>query len=209
LGEGTVEERVQSLHQSIFQRAASSEEVQAALAFLASAARNTPPPPPPPRKTQWLYGTGEYDPETGRLKSFASLPHFTGAAWQGGASWPGGETGWAQLTAEGGHPGDTRAHACVRRWVAPHAMTVNIAGLLKHQPEAGDGIRAFITSSRQGELKAVDIHQDEIMMSVTEIELEEGGTIDFIVDIGDVLNSDQFLWQPTIVAGDEAWCRIT
>ena len=205
LGEETDEARVQSLHRSIYQREASSEEVRAALAFLASAERNTPPPPPRPVKTQWLYGSGEYDPEKGRLKSFTPLPHFTGAAWQGDASWPGGETGWAQLTAEGGHPGDTRAHACVRRWVAPHAMTVNIAGLLKHEPEAGDGIRAFISSSRQGELKAAALHHEETMMSVTAIELEEGDTIDFIVDIGDVLNSDQFQWQPTIVAGDEAW----
>jgi hypothetical protein len=120
-------------------------------------------------------------------------------------AWPGGEPGWAQLTAEGGHPGNTRAHACVRRWVAPRHATVNIEGLLKHEPEPGDGIRGFIASSRHGELKAAIVHHTETAMAVNDVEVEEGDTIDFIVDIGDVLNSDQFLWQPTIVASDGKW----
>ena len=199
------EARVRALHQSLFQRDASPEEIRAALAFIASAEQTTPVEPPPPKPTPWRYGWGEYDTSSGHLKSFTPLPHFTGTSWQGAEAWPGGVTGWAQLTAEGGHPGNTLAHACVRRWIAPRDATVNILGVLKHEPEQGDGIRGFVTSSRHGELKAATLHQSELMMTANHIEMREGDSIDFIVDIGGNLNSDQFLWEPVIEAGENPW----
>jgi hypothetical protein len=199
------ERRVQQLHQTLYQRAATKSEVAAALKFIKAAAADPAPVPPPVRETQWRYGTGEYDAAAKRLKSFTPLPHFTGSAWQGAASWPGGETGWAQLTAEGGHPGNTRGHACVRRWVAPRDATVNITGTLKHEPEPGDGVRGFVVSSRDGELKAAKVHKSKTAMSATNVVVKAGDTIDFIVDIGDTLNSDQFLWAPVISADEMKW----
>ncbi len=56
---------------------------------------------------------------TQRVTGFTALPHFTGSAWQGGAAWPDAKLGWVQLTATGGHPGNDRSHAAVRRWTAP------------------------------------------------------------------------------------------
>src|SRR5262249_51168347 len=111
----------------------------------------------------------------------------------------------AQLTAEGGHPGNTRAHACVRRWVAPHDFTVNIAGTLKHEPEAGDGVRGFVVASGHGELRAEQVHHSKVDMSATNLVVKAGETIDFIVDIGSTLNSDQFLWQPMIQGDGLTW----
>jgi hypothetical protein len=197
--------RVQALHQALYQRAATRSEIAAALRFVKSAEADPPPLPPPVRETQWRYGTGEYDEAAKRLKSFTPLPHFTGSAWQGTAPWPGGETGWAQLTAEGGHPGNTRAYACVRRWVAPRDATVNITGTLKHEPEQGDGVRGFILSSRHGELKAVTVHKSKADMSATNIVVKTGDTLDFVVDIGGTLNADQFLWAPVITADGTKW----
>ena len=199
------ERRIQRIHQAVYQRAATRAEVDAALGFIVAAAADQPPPPPKPPETQWRYGTGEYDEMAKHLKSFAPLLHFTGSAWQGTEAWPGGETGWAQLTATGGHPGNTRAHACVRRWTAPRALTVNISGRLKHEPAQGDGIRAFVVSGRHGELKAAKAHQSEVEMAVENLAVEAGDTIDFIVDIGDNLNSDQFLWEPVIAAVEHKW----
>ena len=98
-----------------------------------------------------------------------------------------------------------RAQACVRRWTAPRKATVNIAGLLKHEPEPGDGIRAFVISSRHGELKAATVHKTNVEMNVENIAVEAGDTLDFIVDIGDNLNSDQFLWEPVIVTAERRW----
>jgi len=199
------DKRVQQFHQTLYQRDATRSEVAAALRFVKSASSDPAPVPPPIRETQWRYGTGEYDATAKKLKSFTPLPHFTGSAWQGAAAWPGGETGWAQLTEEGGHPGNTLAHACVRRWVAPRDATVNISGTLKHEPEQGDGVRGFILSSRDGELKAANVHKTKTALSATNILVKAGDTIDFVVDIGGTLNSDQFLWAPVITADGMKW----
>ena len=199
------ERRVQQLHQALYQRSATKAEVAAALRFVKTAGSEPSPVPPPVRETQWRYGTGEFDEATKRLKSFTPLPHFTGSAWQSTASWPGGETGWAQLTPEGGHPGNTRVHACVRRWVAPRDATVNITGTLKHEPEQGDGVRGFILSSRHGELKAATVHKSKTDMSATNIVVKAGDTLDFVVDIGGTLSHDQFLWVPVVTADGTKW----
>ena len=203
--DATPKERVQHLHRALYQRAATKSEVEAALRFIKAAETDVAPVPPPVRVTQWRYGTGEYDETAKRLKSFTPLAHFTGTSWQGAASFPGGETGWAQLTAEGGHPGNTRAQACVRRWVAPQDATITIAGTLKHEPEPGDGVRAFIVSGRHGELKSATVHKSKADMSVTNLTVQAGDTLDFIVDIGGTLSHDQFLWAPVLTAADARW----
>lgn len=202
------EQRVEQLHRRLFQRSASRKEVAAARQFVALAAKEAAPIPPPIRQTPWRYGTGEFDEATQRLKSFTPLPHFTGVAWQGAVAWPGGETGWAQLTAEGGHPGNTRAHAVVRRWTAPHDATVKIGGQLRHEPEPGDGVRAFIVSSRQGMLKSVSVHKSKVEVAAANVQVQAGDTLDFVVDIGGSLNSDQFLWAPvitTVAPSETVW----
>lgn len=198
LGERPGVERVRQLHRWLYQREATEREIGLGLAFVDAARADAPPPEPPVRVTPWRYGTGEYDATEHRLKAFTPFPHFTGKAWQGGEAWPGGRTGWAQLTAEGGHPGDTRAHASVRRWVAPRDAVVKVSGRLKHEPEAGDGVRAFVVSSRQGELAAATVHHGEADLGVPRVEVRMGDTLDFVVDIGEGLNSDQFLWAPVV-----------
>ena len=196
--------RVVQLHQSLFQRRPSDAELAAAQAFIATANAEAEPVPQF-RKTQWLYGTGEYDAATKRLKSFTALPHFTGSAWQGASAWPGSKTGWAQLTADGGHPGNTRAYASVRRWTAAGDAIADITGTLKHEPEQGDGVRGFIVHSRLGELKVASVHQASAVMAVTGMEIKVGDVLDFIVDIGGTLGYDQFLWAPIIKTRDATW----
>ncbi len=196
---GEPDVRVQQLYRALYQRTASPEEVVMALRFI-GASKSDIVAGKPVRETQWRYGTGEYDETSKRLKSFAPLSHFTGSSWQGASEWPGSNTGWAQLTAEGGHPGNTRKHACVRRWVAAVDSDVQISGILKHEPEQGDGVRAFILSSRSGELKSVSVHQSSADMSASAT-VKAGDTIDFVVDIGGTLSYDQFLWSPSVKIG--------
>jgi len=198
-------ERLTALYRSVLQRDPTPREIAAAQHFIEAAASEPIPTPEPPPITAWQYGTGEYDPATKRLKSFTPLPHFTGTAWQGSEAWPGGNTGWAQLTAKGGHPGNTLAHACVRRWIAPSNVVVHISGTLQHEPEAGDGVRAFVLSSRHGELKAVSAHHAKVDITLDGVQLDAGDTLDFVVDIGGNLNSDQFLWAPTLNAKPAIW----
>ncbi|MBL9134853.1 MAG: DUF1553 domain-containing protein [Verrucomicrobiales bacterium] len=198
-------ERIRRLYSLLFQRTPTERDVATGLRFLADVAADPPPAPPPVRETPWRYGTGEYDSTRHQLKSFVALPYFSGESWQGAANWPGGATGWAQLTAEGGHPGNTLAHGCIRRWVAPIDAVVRITGSLHHEPEPGDGVRAFIVSSRQGELKSANIHHAEVDMGLNDMSVKAGETIDFIVDIGGTLNSDQFKWAPKITSAEQAW----
>lgn len=186
-------ERVRALFRRVLERDPSVEEVAEALA-LVDAADDFPLPGPPPTAADWSYGYGALDEAAQRITGFTALPHFTGEAWQGGPKWPDAALGWVQLTATGGHPGNDRQHAAVRRWTAPRAMTVSLRTKLVHAPKAGDGIRGFIVSSRVGLLGSAKLHASSAELKVDAIAVEAGETLDFLVDIGEGLNSDQFLW---------------
>jgi hypothetical protein len=198
-------DRLGRIYRRLFQRGPTPSEVARANQFLADIAELVPPEPAATPESPWQYGTGAYDIDHHRLKSFASLPHFSGDAWQGATNWPGGETGWAQLTADGGHPGNTLDQACIRRWTSPVDAVVRISGTLLHEPEPGDGIRAFVNSSRHGELKSAVIHHANTAMAIESVSVQKGDTLDFIVDIGGTLNSDQFHWAPVISNAESTW----
>ncbi|OYW31486.1 MAG: hypothetical protein B7Z47_00990 [Chthoniobacter sp. 12-60-6] len=189
--------RIHFIYGRLFQRSPTHGELEAGLRFLDE---DQPTVVAEAAHTQaWHYGYGEWDESAGRLKEFKVLPHFTGSAWQGAENWPNPELGWAQVTATGGHPGNDRKHAVVRRWTAPTSGTYDIHSVLIHEPAAGDGIRGFMSHSRLGKLRDTRLHGSKADLSVTAIDFKAGDTIDFIVDIADGLNSDQFLWSPKIL----------
>jgi hypothetical protein len=190
-------EQIRGLYLRAFQREPSAEQTAAAMQLLTVDAPETEKPAA--TVADWSYGYGAYDETAQRVASFTALPHFTGEAWQGGPAFPDGPLGWVQLSATGGHPGNDRQHAVIRRFTAPTAMSVSIGSELIHEPQPGDGVRAFIVSSRGGLLKSAKAHQQTVMLDVEKVDLEPGETIDFVVDIGDVLNSDQYFWR----------CRLT
>ncbi|WP_294396058.1 DUF1549 and DUF1553 domain-containing protein [Prosthecobacter sp.] len=188
--------RVRRIYGNLFQRVPSAVEIDSALSFVQE---------DEPRviaqvdhSKAWQYGFGEWDESTGRVKDFKPLPHFTGSAWQGDDAWPNTKLGWAQLTATGGHPGNDRKHAVVRRWIAPADGTYAVKSTLLHEPAPGDGIRSFISHSQQGRLHAGRLHQGSADLNFDTLAFKAGETLDFVVDIGEVLNSDQFLWSMRI-----------
>ena len=188
--------RVRRIYGHLFQRAPRADEMEQALRFVQE---------DEPRvivqtdhSKAWQYGVGEWDESTGRVKDFKPLPHFTGSAWQGDEAWPNAKLGWAQLTATGGHPGNDRKHAVVRRWIAPADGTYAVKSTLLHEPAPGDGIRSFISHSEQGRLHAGRLHQGRAELNFDTLAFKAGETLDFVVDIGEVLNSDQFLWSMRI-----------
>ena len=77
-------------------------------------------------------------------------------------------------------------------------MTVSIESKLVHEAQPGDGVRAFIVSSRHRLLSSETVHRQSADLNSDSIRVMAGDTIDFAVDIGDILNSDQFLWDITI-----------
>lgn len=197
LGNGDDQIRIQALYRQVLQRAPTADELALALEFLQSPVEPSQETPPILARA-WEYGYGKMEVDTQRLSSFAALPYFNGSAWQGGPQWPDGGLGWLQLTATGGHPGNNLEHAVVRRWTAPQAGTVSIESLLKHEPEPGDGVRYWILSSRHGVLKTGTVHQQSVAINVDHLTVEPGDTFDFVVDILEVLHSDQFLWAPKL-----------
>ncbi len=203
--EKTPEGRIGLLYRFLFQRSPKTDELASALAFVSVDAK--PVLAENEHAKAWQHGFGEWDEKTGRVKIFTPLPHFTGHAWQGDEDWPNAKLGWAQLTAEGGHPGNNRQHAVVRRWIAPADGRYDLRSTLIHEPKVGDGIRAFVSHSRLGKLLGTKLHGSKADLSLTSIAFQKGDMLDFIVDIDIGLNSDQFLWSPQLSAssgGDTA-----
>ena len=191
--EPTTQAKVSFLYRAAYQREATPGQLRTAVGFLESA--EVPEAAVErPTAAQWSYGYGRYDEASHQVADWKPLPHFTGTAWQGAEQWPNPALGWTQLTATGGHPGNDRNHACVRRWTAPSDLTIRIESHLMHEPEPGDGIRAFIVRSSGGLLDTASIHHQNHDFISEPIRVAAGDTLDFVVDINEVLNSDQFLW---------------
>jgi len=194
--EKSSEGRIGLLYRYLFQRSPKADELASALSFVA--VDEKPVLVENDHAKAWQHGFGEWDEQTGRVKTFTPLPHFTGHAWQGDEDWPNAKLGWAQLTAEGGHPGNNRQHAVVRRWIAPADGRYDLRSTLIHEPKVGDGIRAFVSHSRLGKLLGTKLHGSKADLSLTSIAFQKGDTLDFIADIDIGLNSDQFLWSPQL-----------
>ena len=186
------EAKIRLIYAKLFQRSPTPDELAFAQRFVQ--ADTTPVIAEADHSKSWQYGYGEWDEGTGRVKDFKPLPHFTGSAWQGDEAWPNEKLGWAQLTAEGGHPGNDRKHAVVRRWIAPAGGSYDLHSTLIHEPEVGDGIRAFVSHSRLGKLRSTTLLDSKADLNLDAIAFQTGDAFDFIVDIGNGLNSDQFLW---------------
>lgn len=195
------EKRVDVMFRQTLQRSPTQSELDDALAMVAGIGE-TASNDPPATASDWHYGYGTVNETEQQVVGFTLLPHFTGTAWQGGPKWPDPALGWVQLTASGGHPGNDRNHAAIRRWTAPQDMSVKIRSELVHQRPPGDGVRAFVVVTSQGILVTESVHQSSVKMNIDRLDVSKGDTIDFVVDIGMVLNSDEHIWKQTIVGTD-------
>jgi len=185
------------LYELLYQREPSSMEVALATRFTEAQAHAPALDPAPP---VWQYGYGQYDRASGHVREFHALPRFTGDAWQGGGSLPDPTLGRVLLKAGGGHPGNDHEHATVLRWIAPRALTVDISGTLGHTSENGDGVEAWIVSSRVGELGCWTVMNAKEPTRLPGLKVEAGEAIDFIVDCRGSPDSDGYSWSPVIQA---------
>lgn len=186
--------RTQWLFQTVLQRGATQEEIDAFLQFV-----NAPDEPLQVTSStvkDWSYGYGEFSSEgTPQLKSFVPLPVFAVNSWQGSTSFPDATLGWVRLTADGGHPGNDLQHAAVRRWTSPFQGTIHLKSLMQHEESVGDGVRCTILSSRHGLIASEIVHNKKWDLERDGISVEPGDTLDFVTDIYQVLNTDQYLWE--------------
>jgi mono/diheme cytochrome c family protein len=187
--------KITALYETALQRKPTEEEIKLSEDFLKS--QQSVPPPEPPVEI-WKYGYGEIKSDTLKLATFTPLPHFTGKAWQGGDKVPDSKLGWVTLTAAGGHPGEGKKLAAVRRWIAPEDCIVSISGTLEHPAESGDGVRGYIFSNRLGALGFWPVHHAKREMGIPKVEVKKGDTIDFAVESNESIDSDSFNWAPVI-----------
>jgi hypothetical protein len=185
--------RIHGLYQTLFDREPTSDELTLGRSFLSTEASAT-------ETVVWQYGYGEYDRTNQRVKSFTPLAHYTGRAWQGGATLPDPKVGWVGLWADGGHPGDDLRHAAIRRWTSPIDGAVRITGTLAHHDARGDGIHAMIVSSRLGEVASWNVFHSEAETSLSSIDVRKGDILDFVVDCRSSPAYDSFTWAPVIRA---------
>lgn len=184
---------ISQLYQALYQRDPTEEELRLADEFIQS-----DPVCGLLKTSNWTYGYGEFDPAAKRVKIFNPLPHFNGTDWQGGENYPDAKLGWLKLTSTGGHPGNDLKHAVIRRWTATEDGEYSVVSRVSHIPEVGDGIRAMICHSERGILGSATVFHSSENLNLSSIKIWKGDTLDFIVDICEGLNSDQFLWSATI-----------
>ncbi|MGI8988064.1 MAG: PSD1 and planctomycete cytochrome C domain-containing protein, partial [Bryobacteraceae bacterium] len=109
-------------------------------------------------------------------------------------------------------PGDTPRQAAIRRWISPIEGKISIEGTLRHDQNslgsAGDGVRARIVSSRDGELASWNANGSSAETKLNGIKVEKGDTLDFVVDGRADTENDGFRWAPTVKTTGEkeiAW----
>ena len=120
--------------------------------------------------------------------------------------WPDSRLGWVQLTAKGGHAGNDHRHAAIRRWTANAPGTISIKSEIFHQEAAGDGIRCWIVASEGGVLASATVYNERKQLDVDTLAVKPGDTVDFVVDYGKSLNSDMFVWIPSITQARSPGC---
>ncbi len=198
---------IQQMYRVAYQRDPTDYEIAMAQRFVQAADDERSATRSEGKTSPWQYGYGQYDVDAGQLIGFQRLPYFDGTAWQGGPNWPDPVLGWVQLTAQGGHAGNDQQHAAVRRWTAPRQMRISIKSVLIHEAEPGDGVRGFLVSSRQGLLKTAEVHMRSERFDIESLDVQAGDVIDFVVDLRENLNHEEYLWEAEIselLSGDDA-----
>ena len=190
---GSTTDRLNQLFRHTLSRNPTPAETSAAVEFL-DLFEN----PPPVTTSPWQAAMGRWDQGQQKIIGYQPLAHFTGQAWQPAPLLPTPDFGRLNLTSIGGIPGNKPDQAVVRRFTAPESGTIVIDGTLRHPDYRGDGVEAFLVSSRHGPLGFWKVLQDEVATKVKPIEIQKGDTLDWLVISGGDAGYDGFLWSPSL-----------
>jgi hypothetical protein len=106
---------------------------------------------PPPARASGSTASGNTT-RPRRVVDFKPLPysqrHTAGAA----RSCLDAKLGWVLLTAEGGHPANAASRGADPPLDRAARRAISVSGILGHHQKEGDGVRARIVSSQDGEL---------------------------------------------------------
>ena len=183
--------KVRALYLAILARAPRADETALALDYLREAAQA-------PAPAAWANGFGGYDPKTKQV-TFTEMTVRTKDRISPTDKLPDKKYSFVFLSAKGGHPGDKPELAAIRRWTAGAAGKYRIEGDLHVGSKASDGVRARVCSAQGGLLKEVVVAGGTSgAVTLAEVRLAAGESIDFIADNFRTSNSDGFSWSPVI-----------
>ncbi len=188
------EARIRAMYRRVYLREPDRDELALALAYVAASSES----PAAIEAPRWQYGYGRYDAESDRVGQFDLLPYFGQGRWSGSEALPDPKLSWSLLNAQGGHPGPGPERMVMRRLTLPESGRVTIQGILKHGQNEGDGVEGRIVSSRAGTWGHYPVYNGEASTDVSEMEVEAGETIDFVVYAGKSANHDSFQWAPVV-----------
>ena len=198
---GDIKAKIIRFYEYVYGRHPESEELNKSILFINHSKKNESDKQI--KAKDWSYGFGEFDENAGEVIGYEAMPFFDGSAWGGGPKWPDSNLGWLRLTADGGHVGNSKKHAAVRRWKSPSSSRIKITGPISKIEACGDGIRAWISSNRQGIIANWNVEFDkEQPVLIEDLEVEDGEIINFVVDCGkeDNFSCDGFVWAPEITS---------
>src|SRR4051812_36445989 len=95
---------------------------------------------------------------------------------------PRGLTGGPPRDPHPAPPPTHRQHGAAPRWISRKDSSGPPAGAVAHPEPAGDGVRAFIVSSREGTLASWTLHNRKAEHKIEPVAVKQGDTLDFVVD---------------------------
>ena len=186
-------ENLRQLYRTILAREPDSGEIELGLACLKDLAAS-----PRQTGTAWQNGWGTFDPAT-PAASFTPFTDFRENRWAPSATLPDPQLGHVNLTKDGGHPGNHAGQSAIRRWAVSEPARVNITGTVSLPFGQSSGITAFIFHNRLGLLGTWAVPPaGNAEATLTNLDLQSGDTLDFILDCQGSPNSDSFSWSPVI-----------
>lgn len=187
------EEMIRQLYRTILAREPDPDEIQLGVACLRELAAT-----PRQTGTAWQNGWGSFDPAI-PAATFTPFAHYQENRWSPSPALPDAQLGYVNLSKDGGHPGNHAGHSAIRRWVSPTAARVEITGTVSLPSDKSTGVTAFIFHNRLGLLGTFPVPPGgNAAAALTDILLDPGDTLDFILDCQESPNSDSFAWSPVI-----------
>ena len=121
----------------------------------------------------------------------------------------------ASLHDKGGAPGEGKGKTPIRRWVSSFDGRIKISGTLAHNFENScrkcDGIFGHAVSARLGALGRWNALQNIVATEVSEITVQRGDVLDFVVTSGKGAGNNEFGWAIVIErldATNERWDSV-
>jgi hypothetical protein len=138
-----------------------------------------------------------------QLKGFTKLEHFGKVGqstfrWYPAKTHPDKEYGHFYIGAGNGHPGVK--WPTVVQWTSPFEKErIRISGEIKRHNERGNGVRAWIISSRTGKVREELVLPKGAVEMNAELEVSLDETLSFVVDCEKgSTDSDSYNWAPKI-----------